>query len=194
MQLKNEFEVDVPVGQAWPLLLDVASVVECVPGAELLEKLDDGGFKGCVSVKLGPVLLTFEGVAKFDEIDAAAHRARVNARGADKKGRGSAIATVTMQLTADGDSSKVTAITDLQLSGTVAQYGRASGLIADVSQQLVDDFAKNLNRRITEAATPAASVAPTMHEPAKPISGFGFISRLLFRSLARLVRMDKPRS
>lgn len=192
MELKNEFEVNAPVEQAWPLLLDVADIAQCVPGGELLERLDDRSFKGRVSVKLGPILLTFEGIAKFVEIDSAAHRARVEARGADKKGRGAAQATVTMQLTAMGSSSKVSVVTDLQLSGSVAQYGRASGLIAEVSQQLVNEFAGNLNRRIGESTAVGAAAdgriasGPPSHSVAKPISGFRLAWRLLGNILARI--------
>lgn len=46
MELKNEFEVNMPADQAWPLLLDVPEIVRCVPGAELLTKLDDRSYKG----------------------------------------------------------------------------------------------------------------------------------------------------
>jgi uncharacterized protein len=187
--LTNEFEVAVPAEQAWPLLLDVGTVIQCVPGAELLEQNDDGSFKGRVSVKLGPVMLTFEGIAKFDEVDPKARHVRVSGRGTDKKGRGSAIATVNMQLTQNGESSKVTAVTDLQLSGTVAQYGRGVGLIADLSQQIVDEFSANLNRLIVETATSTHDQAPASPAPqpaAKPISGFRLMMTMLWRLLARL--------
>ena len=190
MELKNEFTVDVPAERAWPLLLDVATVIPCVPGAELIEQLSDGSFKGRISVKLGPVLLTFEGIVKFDEIDPLARRVRVNGRGADKKGRGSALATVMMQLTPNGALSNVTTVTDLQLSGAVAQYGRASGLIADLSQQIVDVFAANLNRRIVAAAAPESGEPhpfPATQPAVKPLPGFRLALRALWKSLTRLL-------
>jgi uncharacterized protein len=190
VELKNEFKIDVPAERAWPLLLDVATVIQCVPGAELIEQLSDGSFKGRISVKLGPVLLTFEGVVKFDEIDPLARRVRLNGRGADKKGRGSAFATVVMQLTPNGALSNVTAVTDLQLSGTVAQYGRASGLIADLSQQIVDEFTVNLNRRIVAAVarTPEEPHPFSATQPAvKPLPGFRLALRALWKALARLL-------
>jgi uncharacterized protein len=189
VELKNEFEVAVPAEQAWPLLLDVGTVIQCVPGAELIERNADDSFKGRISVKLGPVMLTFEGIAKFDEIDPQARRVRVSGRGTDKKGRGSAIATVNMQLTQNGASSKVTTVTDLQLSGTVAQYGRGVGLIADLSQQIVDEFTANLNRRIIETAARApgeAQASPAPQLAVKPISGLRLATKMLWRSLARL--------
>ena len=142
MKLTNEFEVPVPVEEAWPLLLDVERIIPCMPGAELLERIGDSAYKGRVSVQLGPVLLTFEGVAKFVDIDQAARRARVEAQGTDKKGRGGAHATVVFALMPAGSSSRVVIDTDLQLSGSVAQYGRASGLITSIAKELVGQFAE----------------------------------------------------
>ena len=193
MELKNAFDVNMPADQAWRILLDVPNIVQCVPGAELLEKIDDTSYKGRVSVKLGPILLTFDGIAKFAEIDEAGRRARVEARGNDKKGRGSAQAAVVMQVMPAGGTCRVTTITELQLFGSIAQYGRASGLISDVSTEIVNRFADNLNRRIEASASPAATDRPAAeatHFGAAapvPISGIGFALQVLWRSLARLL-------
>lgn len=193
MELKNEFEVSAPVEQAWPFLLDVTSVAECVPGGELLEKLNNRSFKGRISVKLGPVLLAFEGIANFTKIDEISHCTRVEAQGTDKKGRGTAQANVAMQLIPNGAATKVLIVTDLQLAGSVAQYGRAAGLIAEVSQHLVDEFAANLNRRIgsssAAAATDGANTPTTPPHPAvQPISAWKIALRVLSNSIARLLK------
>lgn len=192
MELKNELVVQAPLQQAWPLLLDVASIAECVPGGELVEKIDDRSFKGRVSVKLGPILLTFEGIANFTEIDEANHRTRVEARGSDKKGRGTAQADLVMQLIPDGAFTKVSIVTDLQLAGSVAQYGRASGLLAEVSQHLLDDFSENLNRRIRNSPAPGdvdnVGQHPVVTSTATPISAWTIVVRTLSSSLMRLLK------
>lgn len=192
MELKNELVVQAPLQQAWPLLLDVASIAECVPGGELVEKIDDRSFKGRVSVKLGPILLTFEGIANFTEIDEANHRTRVEARGSDKKGRGTAQADLVMQLIPNGAFTKVSIVTDLQLAGSVAQYGRASGLLAEVSQHLLDDFSENLNRRIRNSPAPGdvdnVGQHPVVTSTATPISAWTIVVRTLSSSLMRLLK------
>jgi uncharacterized protein len=192
VELKNELVVQAPLQQAWPLLLDVASIAECVPGGELVEKIDDRSFKGRVSVKLGPILLTFEGIANFTEIDEANHRTRVEARGSDKKGRGTAQADLVMQLIPDGAFTKVSIVTDLQLAGSVAQYGRASGLLAEVSQHLLDDFSENLNRRIRNSPAPGdvdnVGQHPVVTSAATPISAWTIVVRTLSSSLMRLLK------
>ena len=90
MQLEHSFTVPVGVDDAWKVLLDIERIMPCVPGAELIEVLGDGAYKGRVSVKLGPVALSFVGTAKFEKRDESAKRATVSAKGSDAKGRGGA--------------------------------------------------------------------------------------------------------
>ena len=63
MKLENEFRVDVPVDEAWRVLLDVERIAPCMPGAQLTEVVDDTTYKGNISVRLGPVAtVTKEGM------------------------------------------------------------------------------------------------------------------------------------
>ena len=144
MKFDNSFEVYLPPDQAWPVLMDVERIAPCMPGAALTEVVDDKTFKGTVSIRLGPVALTFEGEAQFEEIDETAHTASVRARGRDPKGRGGADATVTFRLESSDAGSTVLIETDLTLSGSVAQYGRGVGMIQSVASQLIGQFAKAL--------------------------------------------------
>jgi carbon monoxide dehydrogenase subunit G len=191
LQLKNEFVVDTPIDAAWLMLLNVERIAQCVPGGELLEKADERSFKGRVSVKLGPMFLAFEGIAKFVEVQDAVRRARIEAQGADKKGRGSAQAKVTVQLQPREAATVVNITTDVQLSGAVAQIGRASGLIEAMSRHLVEEFADNLNRQIatTSAAAVDAAVGPEAKASDGPasISGFSFATKVLWKMFGRLL-------
>ena len=159
MEFDNRFDVPLPPDQAWTTLMDIERIAPCMPGAELTEKVDDRTFKGKVSVRLGPVALTFQGAATFEEIDEAGHNATVKAQGADAKGRGGANANVGFRLEPSDTGSTVLIHTDLQLSGSVAQYGRGAGMIQDLASQIIGQFAKNLSAQI-EASEPAASTAP----------------------------------
>jgi len=148
LKFDNSFEVYLPPDQAWPVLMDVERIAPCMPGAALTEVVDDKTFKGTVSVRLGPVALTFEGEAQFEEIDETAHTASVKAQGRDPKGRGGANATVTFRLESSDAGSTVLIETDLTLSGSVAQYGRGVGMIQSVASQLIGQFAKALEDEI----------------------------------------------
>src|SRR5215211_8753253 len=160
MQFSNSFEVPLPPAQAWAFLLDIQRIAPCMPGAELTEVVDESTYKGRVAVRLGPVALSFAGTAKFEDIDHAAHKARVKAQGSDVKGRGGASANVNFALEPVADGTKVVIDTDLNLSGSVAQYGRASGMIQSVAAQIISQFAAALRGEIAKShATPVAERA-----------------------------------
>ena len=66
----------------------------------------------------------------------------LRAEGRDTRGQGNAIATITATLAPEGDGTKVTVLTDLTVTGKVAQFGR--GVLADVSAKLLDQFVAGL--------------------------------------------------
>ncbi|MDP6389004.1 MAG: SRPBCC family protein [Alphaproteobacteria bacterium] len=181
MKLENSFEVPSPPAEAWRVLLDIERIAPCMPGATLTEAVDDKTYKGEVSVRLGPVALTFSGTAKFEEIDDANHRALVKAQGSDSKGRGGANAEIAFRLEPFGDGSRVVVETDLVLSGSIAQYGRGVGMIQSVAGQLVGEFATNL-----EAELQKSEAAPA--EAAKPISGLALMWRALLDAIRGIFR------
>jgi carbon monoxide dehydrogenase subunit G len=182
MQIENAFEVPLPPDQAWKVLMDIERIAPCMPGAALTEVVDDRTYKGTVAVKLGPVALIFAGEVMFETIDAAAHTARVKAQGRDAKGRGGANAAVDFHLLPSPAGAEVRVRTDLALSGSIAQYGRASGMIQGVATQLVGQFANNLKAQLGPAPE-AAGAAPVA---AQPISGFSLLARVLWDALRRL--------
>ncbi len=148
MQFTNSFEVSLPPEEAWPLLMDLPVIVPCMPGAELVEQTDARHLKAKVSVRLGPVGLVFLCDAEFTELDDVARKATVAATGADAKGRGTAQATIDFQCQPSAVGSKILITTELALSGAVAQYGRGAGLIQNVANQIILQFARNLETRI----------------------------------------------
>jgi carbon monoxide dehydrogenase subunit G len=199
VEFDNSFEVPLPPAQAWNVLTDVRRIAPCMPGAELTEVVDDNTYKGKVSVRLGPVALTFAGTVRFEERDDANQRARIKAQGNDAKGRGAANATAAFHLEPAGAGSKVKVHTDLTLSGAVAQYGRGIGMIQATAAQIINQFADNLKAQLAQdgATTAAATAAPSpsadtpaiQQAPppaAKPISGFTLMAKVLWNAIKRL--------
>lgn len=193
MEIRNTFSVPLPPREAWAVLLDIERIAPCMPGAELTGVVDRETYNGKVSVRLGPVALSFAGQVKFESIDNANYRARVKGQGKDTKGRGGANASVEFHLVPEGSGSQVIVHTDLMLSGSVAQYGRASGIIQDVASQLIGQFAACLKQQL-EASRPAiaadqmAETVKTAPSPAKarPISGFSLGVKVLWNAIRRL--------
>ena len=146
MELSNEFDVPVPVNQAWELLTDLERIAPCLPGAQLQE-IEGDEYRGIVKIKVGPITAQYKGAAHFVEKDAEAHKAILTASGRDTRGQGNASAAITAELTEKEDGvTHVSVLTDLTITGKVAQFGR--GVIGDVSEKLLGQFVKNLETMI----------------------------------------------
>jgi uncharacterized protein len=156
MELHHEFTVPVPVEDAWRALLDIERVAPCLPGATV-EDYDGRTVTGSVKVKVGPVTVTYRGTAVFDEQDGTAHRMVLTATGRETRGQGTARATVTGSLAERDGGTAVSVDTDLTVTGRPAQFGR--GVLSEVGDRLVGQFAACLAERLTERP-PAAGAEP----------------------------------
>jgi hypothetical protein len=149
-QLVNEFTVNRPIEEAWPVICDVERIAPCMPGAQL-EEIEGDVYRGVVKVKLGAVSTQFKGQAQFVERDDASHRATLRAEGRDTGGRGNAAADITaVAESLSPTSTKCTVTTDLHITGKVAQFGR--GIMGDVSKKLMEQFSANLNTMLDNTA------------------------------------------
>ena len=148
MEISNSFRVSVPVEQAWHTLLDVERIAPCLPGAALQE-VDGDEYRGVVKVKVGPITSQYQGKTMLTQVDDDAHHLVLEASGRETRGQGNASATIAVDLEPDGDGTRVSIDTDLAITGRVAQLGR--GVMADVAQQLLAQFAENLERDVFAA-------------------------------------------
>ncbi len=173
LSIRTEFELDCPKSQAWAFLTDAKQAVPCFPGAELGELRDDGFYDGSFGVKLGPMALKFGGKFKVEPLDEQAGTLRVQALGQDTKGRGTAKSDVNCQLTESAGKTQVLVDSKVDMTGSIAQFGRAAGMIEVISKQLLLRFASNVTSALaavpvvaavgvaTSAPSAAASLAPT---------------------------------
>jgi hypothetical protein len=157
MQLENSFSVAAPPDRVFAYLLDVNKVAGCVPGAELSEVVDPTTFKGKVKIKVGPITVAYNGTARIADRDDSAHSATLEAEGRETTGPGSARAKAFMSVAADGSGSTVKIVTDYNVAGRVAQFGR--GVMEDVSRRLVAEMAACIKANV-EAAEPASGAGP----------------------------------
>jgi len=166
MDLNHTFTVNQPIAETWVVLTDLERIAPCLAGAELHEVHGDV-FKGGVKIKVGPIVAQFKGEAQFVELDAVNFRAHLKASGRDIGGKGNASATITAQLTQiTPTSTSVNVVTDLAITGKVAQFGR--GALADISEKLIAQFADNLNALIDrEGGAPAPSASAPVTDGAK---------------------------
>ena len=184
MLITNEFEVDHPVDRVWEFFKDIPQVAKCLPGTQLDEEIGDDHYAGGVVIGLGPVKLNFDGNAKILERNDDVHTIKIDAAGAEKKGRGQAAMKVDANLEATRDGTRVGVAMDLQLSGAAAQYGR--GLVSDVTAVLLDDFATNAGARLDAIA--AGRNPDEIGAVASSPSGLAIGLRAARMALARVIR------
>ncbi|HXC77655.1 MAG TPA: SRPBCC family protein, partial [Candidatus Acidoferrum sp.] len=194
MQLENSFTVGAPPSRVFAYLLDVNKIVSCVPGAELSEVVDPTTFKGKVKIKVGPITVAYSGMARIVNRDEANHAATLEAEGRETTGPGSARASARMTVEADGSNSVVKILTDYNVAGRVAQFGR--GVMEDVSRRIVNDMAACIKANV-EAAEPgaggggaaapsgpgAAPVANAAPVTSKPVNAFGLLFSVFWARL-----------
>jgi len=176
MDLNHTFTVNQPIAETWVVLTDLERIAPCLAGAELHEVHGDV-FKGGVKIKVGPIVAQFKGEAQFVELDTVNFRAHLKASGRDIGGKGNASATITAQLTPiTPTSTSVNVVTDLAITGKVAQFGR--GALADISEKLIAQFADNLNALIDrEGGAPAPSAsAPVADAPSTKTPSTGKVT------------------
>lgn len=150
MELRHQFTVPAAAETTWATFMDLAGVASCFPGATVTSA-DGDRFEGTCKVKLGPIALMYTGSGTFMERDDAKHHAVIQANGKDKRGNGTAGATVTISLAESSDAgTDVDVTTDLSVTGKPAQFGR--GVMQDVSDKLLAQFVACLEQRFAEPA------------------------------------------
>jgi carbon monoxide dehydrogenase subunit G len=204
MELKNDFHVSVPIDVAWAVLTDLERVAPCMPGAELKE-VEGDEYRGIVKVKVGPISAQYKGSARFVEKDDDQHRAVLLAEGRDTRGQGNASATVTALAASDDHGTTVSLVTELTITGKVAQFGRS--VMGDVSAKMLGEFADRLEADVlsqgsgpppapvTELsneteATAEEPVAPPVRtinsEPAEPVNILGTVGPSVLKRIGPL--------
>jgi len=149
---------------------DVRLLVRCLPGAELTDELGDDWYRGRARVALGPIRLSFNGLAHL--LVHESDRMHVLAQGDDASG-GQAQAEIQFLAVSDGTGTRLQADARVFLVGRIAGFGRS--LAGDVTRRMFEDFATAVDQA-ARGEEPLAN--------AKPPSAF----RILMATLRDRVR------
>ncbi|PZR99967.1 MAG: hypothetical protein DLM70_14435 [Chloroflexi bacterium] len=146
MDIVSDFGVAAPFEDVWRILTNVPEVAQCVPGAEITEMIDDRHFKGTVKIKLGAIQVGYRGEVEIDVAESE-HAIVLHAKGQEVRGSGGASATVTTKISnPETDVTRVDIVSDVDVSGRVAQFGR--GIMQDVANRQVRQFAACLEEKL----------------------------------------------
>lgn len=187
LSISRRFDVAAPASRVWDYLTTPELVVTCLPGAALVSSAEDGRtHEGTVTVKLGALSVSYRGTAEFQELDGAARRMHVRARGREKGGAGSAEMTMQAEVAANGAAaSEVVLEAGVSVTGRIVTLGR--GMIEIVSEQMLSDFASCLSQRLASNPDEAAA---DKRSPAGSGSGTEAVSalRIFWRALKSWIR------
>lgn len=185
MRIENQFDVQAPPERVYALMLDPKRIAPCIPGAEVTGERDDGGYDAQVTVRMGPVKMTYKGAVQIVESDDAARTAAMRARGTEARGQGNVDATMHMAVSAAASAgAHVEVATELQVTGRVAQMGQ--GIMQDVAVRMIGEMARNMEAVLNAEAAPAAVPVPPP-PPAEPIKGGSLMLRVIWDRLRRLL-------
>jgi carbon monoxide dehydrogenase subunit G len=191
VRIEKTLQVKAPVDRVWKLLSDPRSVVNCVPGAQLTEAVDELNFKGAVSVKIGPSVTDYKGEVRIERLDAVAHEIEITGKGLDVRGRGSASVKMTGKVKALPDgTTEVSTVADVNVVGILAQLG--GRMMHDISDLMFREFTRRFQGQLEQAADTPVDPAPAA--AAKPVNAIRLLIVAMGASIGRLLgRIFGPR-
>jgi carbon monoxide dehydrogenase subunit G len=158
IEITEEMRVDVPIGVAWAFITDARRVAACMPGAEIVEEIDERTFVGKAKVRLGAITTSYKGQIRFENIDPAAHTMRLVGEGRETGG-GTARGSLDVKLSESAQGgTELRFDVKVDLTGKVMQMGR--GMIKGVSGQLFKQFSANAESQLVAATSEDPSAAP----------------------------------
>jgi carbon monoxide dehydrogenase subunit G len=149
IEVNERIEVASPPQAVWAILSDPTAVVECVEGATLGDKQDDGSFDAKLIVKFGPAKVSFAANVMVD-YDEANQSGNVIARGKDAIS-GTKFRT-TMHFSVTGqDAPPDNVRSEIPIKAECELTGRLSNLIESganlVIKRMTASFAEKLAER-----------------------------------------------
>ncbi|MBI1893525.1 MAG: SRPBCC family protein [Candidatus Rokubacteria bacterium] len=183
MKIEQTFSLKAPPDRVWAFLTDPYQVASCLPGAAITEKVDDRTYLGTITVKVGPVTAGYKGTIRFERLDPDRWEAEMVGQGQDVKGKGGAEMRMQSRLVPNGDATDVTVVSEVKISGLLAQMGR--GMIESVSNQIFQQFAASMQQKL--AGSDQAEDQPTPSE-AKPLDALSLGAKAVGETMGRAVR------
>lgn len=195
-KIQERFEVQAPVDRVFKYLTDPKRVVECLPGAEVLEQKDDETFLGAIKVKVGPLSMSYKGQAKFTEVNEATHQVRMVGDAREVTGSGSTkVSMLSTVVPLANGGSEVSVNADVELVGKIVQFGR--GMIEEVSRQMFKQFAACVRQHLeapepddpsAEKAVPPVPPIPAIPPDTKAVAAAPIAFRALWAIIARFFK------
>ena len=150
IEVNEQIEVTSAPRVVWDLLSDPHAVVECVPGASLGERHEDGSYDAVLTVKFGPAKVTFHARVAL-ELDAAAMSGHVTSRGKDNQGGTRFSATMNFGVVeqAGPPASAILIVAQVEIGGRLASLVESGANL--VVKRMTKEFSERLAAKVAGA-------------------------------------------
>ena len=164
VELERTFPLPGSAEVAWEFLQNIEAVAGCMPGAKITQRLPEGGYKGTVTVRVGPATMSFRGELDVRDVDPGAHALRLVGKGTDSTGTSGASMDLAARVEAVGEgSSNLVGRSEVTMSGKAAAFG--GRMMTSVADQILKQFAENFATEVAALAV-QRTVAATPVPPA----------------------------
>lgn len=152
IEVSERIEVPAAPRTVWDVLSDPHAVAECVPGAQLGEKQEDGSYDATLTVKFGPAKVAFR--TRFTlELNAAGMSGQVDSRGRDNQG-GTRVKTCMTFSVVEGPapgSSAIPITAQVEIAGKLASLVESGANL--VVKRMTKEFSERLAAKLAGART-----------------------------------------
>jgi len=143
IEVNERIEVPAAPRIVWDVLSDLHAVVECVPGAALGDKREDGSYDATLTVKFGPAKVTFR--ARFTlELDPVGMTGQVASKARDNQG-GTRVKTSMAFKVVEGQAPGTSAI---PIDAQVEIAGKLASLVESGASVVVKHMTKEFSERL----------------------------------------------
>lgn len=171
MKLSDEIRIEAPRARVYEALNDPEILRRAIPGCQALERTSPTELTATVAARIGPVKATFQGRVTLSELNPPESYV---ISGEGKGGAaGFAKGRAKVQLTEDGQATRLRYDVDADVGGKLAQVGQR--LIEGSSKKLAGEFFSAFRAAVAApeptaapAAAPEAAPATAVETPAAP--------------------------
>jgi uncharacterized protein len=165
VKIDKAFPMPCVAEVAWEFLCNLEAVAGCMPGAKITERLDEGRYKGTVTVRVGPATMSFRGEVEMKDIDPAARSLRLLGKGTDSTGSSAASMNLTAHIeSAEGGLCTLVGTSEVSMSGKAAAFG--GRMMNTVADQILKQFADNFSAQVAALQAQASGEASGAAAPA----------------------------
>lgn len=159
MEMAGTQKIEASLQTVYEALNDPEVLRRCIPGCEAIERTTDTSFKSKVTLKIGPMKVTFNGNVTLSDLHPPTSYTITGEGSGGVAGFAKGGAAV--RLEPEGDATLLSYTVKAEVGGKIAQLG--ARLIDGTARKLAGEFFQKLGQTIAPVAEPAG-LAPEMAE------------------------------